>query len=239
MKYTTILLDLDGTLLGMDEDLFIKAYFKRLCMKLASHGYEPQKLIDVIWKGTKAMAANDGSKRNDEVFWQVFAGEYGEAALQDYPVFEDFYLHEFDEAKNACETIPEVKPMIESLLKHGYRLALATNPIFPRIATEKRIGWAGLKPGMFEIVTTYENFRHAKPNLDYYRDIIGQLCVTPQECLMVGNDVHEDGIARQLGIDVFLFPRFLINRKNIDISSYAQGGPAELLAYLEVDDALA
>jgi len=31
----------------------------------------------------------------------------------------------------------------------GFRVALATNPIFPAIATEKRIRWAGLTPEDF------------------------------------------------------------------------------------------
>ena len=35
MKLDTVLFDLDGTLLPMDQDVFIKAYFGRLARKLA------------------------------------------------------------------------------------------------------------------------------------------------------------------------------------------------------------
>ena len=45
MNFTTILFDLDGTLLPMDQDEFVKAYFSKLAKKLAPLGYEPQKLI--------------------------------------------------------------------------------------------------------------------------------------------------------------------------------------------------
>ena len=38
----TVLFDLDGTLLPMDQDNFVKAYFKNLAIKLAPHGYDPQ-----------------------------------------------------------------------------------------------------------------------------------------------------------------------------------------------------
>lgn len=233
MKYTAILMDLDGTLLGMDEDLFVKAYFKRLCMKLAPHGYDPDRLVSVVWKGTKAMVENHGEQTNEEVFWRVFAEEYGQEALKDYPLFVEFYENEFDEARSACETMPEIKDMVEALQARGYRLVIATNPIFPLIATRKRIAWAMLDPDMFELVTTYENSTSGKPSLSYYQEILAKLGLRPQECLMVGNDAHEDGVARCLGMDVFLFPRFLINRKNEDISSFPQGGPKELLAYLE------
>ncbi len=46
MKITTVLFDLDGTLLPMDQDLFIKAYFKGLAARLAPHGYDPAALIN-------------------------------------------------------------------------------------------------------------------------------------------------------------------------------------------------
>ena len=55
-----ILFDLDGTLLKMDQEDFIKAYFGGLAKKLAPYGYDPQALINAVWQGTKAMQANDG-----------------------------------------------------------------------------------------------------------------------------------------------------------------------------------
>ena len=55
MKLTTILFDLDGTLLPMDNDAFTKGHFKLLDAKLAPHGYEPKQLVDAVWAGTAAM----------------------------------------------------------------------------------------------------------------------------------------------------------------------------------------
>ena len=48
-----VLFDLDGTLLPMDQDKFIEAYFGGLVKKLAPHGYEPQKLIGGINAGNQ------------------------------------------------------------------------------------------------------------------------------------------------------------------------------------------
>ena len=45
ISLTTVLFDLDGTLLPMDQDIFIKKYFGLLAQKLAPHGYDPEKLI--------------------------------------------------------------------------------------------------------------------------------------------------------------------------------------------------
>ena len=57
----TILFDLDGTLLPMDQDAFTEYYFKLLAGKMAPLGYEPKQLIAAVWDGTKAMVKNDGT----------------------------------------------------------------------------------------------------------------------------------------------------------------------------------
>ena len=98
----TVLFDLDGTLLPMDQDVFVKAYFKRLAEKLAPHGYDPKKLIDGIWAGTAAMIKNDGSHTNEEVFWDCFSKMMGERVLQDKELFDEYYRVEFQEAANSC-----------------------------------------------------------------------------------------------------------------------------------------
>ena len=111
--------------------------------------------------------------------------------------------------------------------------ALATNPLFPSVATEHRIGWAGLKPGDFELYTTYENSSYCKPNPDYYRDVAARLGVDCSECLMVGNDAAEDMQAAQsAGMSAFLLTDCLINRRDLPVDC-PHGGFDELAAYLK------
>ena len=117
----------------------------------------------------------------------------------------------------------------------GYRVALATNPLFPSFATESRIRWAGLQPEDFELYTTYENSRFCKPNPAYYQAVVDALGVKPNECLMVGNDASDDVAAEELGMRVFLLTDCLINQKGADLSGYPQGGFADLLRYLKID----
>ena len=233
MNFTTILFDLDGTLLPMDQDVFVKAYFSKLAKKLAPLGYEPQQLTEAIWGGTGAMVKNNGSRLNEDAFWKFFTEVYGEKAIQDKPVFEEFYRTEFQKASSSCGFTPESKKLIEDLKQTGYRIVLATNPIFPAIATESRIRWAGLEPSDFELYTTYENSRYCKPNLDYYREIVQKLGCAPEDCLMVGNDVGEDMVAETLGMRVFLLTNCLINKTDKDISAYPQGNLEDLMAYIE------
>lgn len=233
MSVTTVLFDLDGTLLPMDQEIFVKDYFGRIAAKLAPQGYDPKKLVETIWRGTGAMVKNDGSKTNEEAFWELAVAVYGQKIMDDKHFFDEFYETEFDKVKAVCGYHPAAAEIVHSLKKRGFRVALATNPIFPARATQWRIGWAGLKPEDFELYTTYENSRYCKPNLDYYRDVLAQLNVKAEECLMVGNDVGEDMIARQLGMQVFLLTDCLINKSDADISEYPHGGFDALLSFVE------
>ena len=232
MDINVVLFDLDGTLLPMDQEVFTKAYFKGLSSKLKIYGYDPNELIGAIWSGTKAMIKNNGDKTNEEVFWDDFAAIYGEKAKEDIIYFDEFYRNNFEDVKNSCGYAPLAQHVISLLKAKGKRVALATNPIFPAIATESRIRWAGLKVNDFELYTTYENSRYSKPNPKYYEDILNKLNVSPEECLMVGNDVIDDMVAASLGMKVFLLTDCLINKNNEDISKYKNGGFDELLQYL-------
>lgn len=232
-KITTVLFDLDGTLLPMDMNEFIKAYFGGLARRLAPHGYEPQKLVDAIWKGTAAMVKNDGTTTNEDRFWQGFEAAYGKPARQDEPLFAAFYREDFDNVRTSCGYTPAAREMIDTIKACGLRTALATNPIFPAMATERRIAWAGLSTSDFEFYTTYENSHFCKPNPEYYREVMNALGVCPEECLMVGNDVEEDMIAQKLGAQVFLLTDCLINKNGVDITAYPNGSWDKLFAYIK------
>ena len=214
MKLTMILFDLDGTLLPMDNDAFTRGYFRLLAAKLAPHGYEPKQLVDGIWAGTAAMVRNDGSRTNEKAFWDRFSSIFGEAVLEDLPLFEEFYETDFQAAKAFCGFNPDAAATVQAVKELGLRAVLATNPIFPAVATRSRIRWAGLTPEDFELYTTYENIGLCKPNPDYYREIMKRLGVRPEECLMVGNDATEDMVAAETGMRVFLLTDCLLNREN-------------------------
>ena len=195
-----IFFDLDGTLLPMDQDDFLKVYFGELAKKVAPLGYEMKALVDGIWKGTAAMVKNDGHRPNEKAFWDSFSEIFGQKVYDDVSVFDDFYSNEFTKAKSVCGFDPAAASTVMTLKNRGYRLVLATNPIFPRVATENRIQWAGLTLEDFEYTTTYENSSYCKPNPKYYQEILAKLDMNAEETLMVGNDVREDMVAESLGM---------------------------------------
>lgn len=231
-KIKAIFFDLDGTLLPMDQDVFIKAYFGALAKKLAPRGYAPDALIKTVWAGTAAMIKNDGGVSNEEAFWQVFCSSFGEGAIKEREVLEEFYKTDFEVVKNSVGFLPSAASVIEELSFKGFRLILATNPIFPAVATHARIRWAGLAREKFELVTTYENSHYAKPNLDYYREILSSVGLDASECLMVGNDADEDMVAEELGMRVFLLKECLINKTGKDLTKYPSGNLDDLMRFI-------
>ena len=233
MAITTVLFDLDGTLLPMDQAVFVKTYLDLLAKKLAPRGYDPEALVKGVWTGTGAMIKNPGTATNAAVFWDTFCGLVRSDARKDEPLFREFYENEFNQVRQVCGFAPEAARVIALVKRKGLRAALATNPLFPAIATENRLRWAGLDSGDFDLISTYESFSHCKPNPGYYREFLDRLGARPEECLMVGNDVDEDMMARDLGMQVFLLTHSIINRSGTDISQYPHGGFDELMAHIE------
>ena len=232
MEINAVLFDLDGTLLPMNQNDFIRGYLGLLAKKLAPLGYESQKFLDSMRTGVRAVMLNDGSMRNEELFWKVFGGCYKHDVRKDEPVFEEFYNNEFHQAKAFCGENPGVKEMIEDLRKRGKKVVLATSPFFPAIATRNRMGWVGLAPEDFDYVTTYENCSFTKPNKNYYEGVLEVIGCKAEECLMIGNDVSDDMVTEEMGMQVFLLTDCLINKHEKDISRYPQGNMEELKAYL-------
>jgi len=234
MSLKAVFFDLDGTLLPMDQDVFVKSYFSRLARKMAPYGFDPQVLVKGIWAGTEAMVRNDGTCTNEERFWKVFPSVCGEKVLEHYGTLENFYANEFQQVREDCGYDPKAAQIVAHVKSLGLIPVLATNPIFPTVATVSRTRWAGLDVEDFAFYTVYENSSYCKPNPLYYQAILDRLGLEPEEVLMVGNDVGEDMIAAGcLGIKTFLITRDIINKKNEDINRWPHGSFDDLQAYLD------
>ncbi len=229
---TTVLFDLDGTLLPMETKTFTDAYFKLLAQKAAPYGYEPKALVAAVWAGTKAMIKNDGTQPNDQRFWHTFAGELGEDIQKLRPVFDKFYAEEFHGAKAATRENPLAKKVVEELKARGYTVALATNPLFPLAGQATRLSWLGLRPQDFALVTSYESCSYCKPNPAYFAQVLEQLGKRPEECLMVGNDVREDMLAAQaVGISTYLITDCMENAGGVTLGQIERGSFGEFLMF--------
>lgn len=231
-----ILFDLDGTLLPMVMEEFTTGYFKFLVKKAMENSdkYTPDELVKTIWGGVKAMVMNKGEGPNEDAFWKYFVSVYGADAINDKSIFDEFYANEFEQAKQFTGYNEEARKAVEEAKQAGYKVVLATNPVFPEVATRKRANWAGFEVEEFEAFTTYENSTYCKPNPEYYLELLNRLNMKPDECLMVGNDVDEDMEAGlKAGMQVFLITDCLINKQNLDINKYPHGSFKDLREYIK------
>lgn len=225
---TAVLFDLDGTLAPMDVDIFTKTYFEELGKKAASIGLEPKQTVKAVWEATKFMFTNDGSANNDERFWQGFADIMGPDSIRYRTDFDQFYIEEFDCVKRATSANPYARQLVDLLKNNQLELIVATNPLFPVAANHTRLGWVDLKGEDFAYITSYENSSYCKPNPQYYEEIMAVRGLKPENCLMIGNDVTEDMVAKDLGMQVYLVTDCLINKDDADISKFENGGFAQL-----------
>ena len=231
-----ILFDLDGTLLKMDNKAFIDYYFQLLGKKMATYGYDVKELVKAIWMATMEVLKNDGTMTNRERFFLVFCkdmeGKLHAPKEEVERVFNEFYDNEFDEAKVMVKRDGESGRIVQKLKEEGYDLIVATSPVFPRVAVEKRLSWIGLKSEDFSLVTTYENSTFCKPDPAYYKEILMKLNLRPDECLMVGNDLKDDLYpALSQGIKGFYLNTYPIN--DDDQYDGPKGDFSDLLEYLE------
>ncbi len=212
-----ILFDLDGTLLGMDQDKFLYLYLKSLYEAFPEFYNDEEELRNVIMQGTYLMVTNNGKQTNEKVFYNYFKSLHKENTDEILKKYENYYDKDFIKAKKATYQNKDAYELIKTLKGKGYNLILATNPFFPRIATLNRIKWAGLNPDDFTYISTYENSSYCKPNLKYYEEIINKLHLNKDECLMIGNDTREDYIITKLGIPCLILKDCLINKDKLEI----------------------
>ncbi|MEN1761936.1 HAD family hydrolase [Anoxynatronum sibiricum] len=210
MEIRTILFDLDGTLLPMDQERFMKYYLKALTGHFRQY-MPPEVFQKLLWKGTHEMLNNrGGSETNEATFYRAFFEAYKEKRSEMIQTFEQFYETDFEQAKEATGTDSQMIKAVHVLQNKGYRMAVATNPLFPLQAVEKRIGWAGLSPDQFEFITSFETMHACKPHVAFYQEVLDILQTEPASTIMVGNDAHEDLSAGKLGMQTYLVTNCLL-----------------------------
>jgi len=229
----TILFDLDGTLLPMDTEAFTHEYFKMLAKKLAAH-INPSELPGMIWASTKYMISNqEEDKLNMDSFFEDFRTRVDNDLEELHPIFEDFYKNDFGGLVEVVKPDSRIPQMIENLKNKGYTIVVATNPLFPMEAILHRIKWAGLNPEDFKLITSYENMHFCKPQLKYYKEILNMIGKSPEEAMMVGNDLEEDMVSGQLGMKTYLIEDCIIARGTENIIPDYKGNLESFIKFVE------
>lgn len=203
MSLKAILFDLDNTLILFKEAEFYKTYNRAL------YGYfqdimKPEEFGEKLMYSTQKIIENDGSVSNLDHFMNTFASgnSHDKSAL--FKRFETFYENEFAQFRSLMKPVQNVRDVVLHAFDADLIVVIATNPMFPMNVQQMRLDWAGIGDLSFDLITSVENSTFCKPNLQYYHEITDKLDISPEACLMVGNDAFNDMIASKVGMKTYL-----------------------------------
>lgn len=199
-----LLLDLDDTLLNNSMDDFLPRYFQALTAAMADF-VEPEPFLMALHKATRTMMqSTDTSRTNEQVFWDAFEPLLPHSREVLEPHLTRFYEEEFPKLAGLTRPVPGGMALVQAAHAAGWKVAIATNPVFPLAAIHHRIEWAGLDADAFDFITSYENMRSTKPHADYFAQIAEVLGAEPSECVMAGNHLANDLVgAAAVGMRTF------------------------------------
>ncbi len=200
----TLLLDLDDTLLDTNMDAFVPAYFQSLARHLEGR-VQPEAMLAALMSGTQRMlASQDPAHTLQEVFEAEFYPKLRISKEQLAGAIEDFYDNVFPALGRLTQRREGAAELVNWAFSKGYRVAVATDPLFPRKATYQRIRWAGLDPDRFDLISSFETFHFSKSHPAYFAEVLGRLGWAEGPVLMVGNDVQRDLLpAQKLGLSTY------------------------------------
>ncbi len=190
----TLLFDLDDTLLLNPVDQFLSAYTKSIGKHLAAYA-APERVIQSLLAGTQQMMENlDPTRPLRRCFDDHFFPALGADRETMQADIDRFYVEVFPRLKSLTQPHPQGRRIIDQALKAGWRLVIATNPLFPQTAVYQRLSWAGLPVTEvpFDLVTSYEGFHFSKPHPEYFAEILARLGWPEGPVVVFGDDLDQE-----------------------------------------------
>lgn len=197
-----VLFDLDNTLIFFDELKFANLFFPMLAARFADV-MPADKFGERLMLATLEAQKNGGAMTNRELFLKEFCKGTQLTGAEVWQRYEQFYDGDFDRIKETVTAPEHAREIFEFIRKEGLKIVIATNPILPLSAQNKRISWAGLDGIEIALITHIDNMRFCKPHLGYFRQIAGLIAEEPEDCLMVGDDPANDMVAALIGMKTY------------------------------------
>lgn len=241
MTLRAVLFDLDNTLLENPMSRFLPRYFGALQAFTRTRLAHSDRLLPALLAATRRVVETAHPDQTNE---QIVLAHLEQALESDRatlaPVFAAFYRDVYPTLAQVTRAQPLAPRWIQAAFTRFEYVVIATNPLFPRVAIEQRLQWAGVPVSdwPYALVTTYENMRSAKPAAAYYDEIAVALGVAAADCLMVGDDWENDiAPAAALGMQTFwLTDGAALPPTAVPVTS--RGASADLLHWIEAQPAL-
>ncbi|MFP7492336.1 pyrophosphatase PpaX [Terribacillus saccharophilus] len=167
MAITTLLFDLDGTLI--DSNSLIMASYSATLEKYMGRVYEQEELLPFIGPPLKDVFENIDSARAEEMI-----AAYREHNLEHHDAYVEAY--------------PYVAETLQQLKQAGFKLGIVTTKV--RDTAERGLRVCGLG-GLFDVVIGYDDIEHAKPHPEPVLKGLAALGSEPGEAIMIGDNYHD------------------------------------------------
>ncbi len=199
---TTLLFDLDGTLVRMKRRGLELRFMARAIWRFLG-AVPPWRFRRAFWRAADRMQ-NHGT---DLTNYNVFLAELSKHAWSGRDldaIARRFIERDFARLRDRFEPVAGARETLDLARRLGYRLILATNPVWPLAAVRLRLAWGGLADVPFDFLSHSEAMTRCKPSTEYYVELLGRIGADARECLMIGNDPRKDLPAEKAGIRTIL-----------------------------------
>lgn len=192
MRYSTVLFDLDGTLVDSIPDLTHS--INAMLLELGYTAVSEDTVRHWVGKGAEHLVAEALQHASSTPVGTPLFNQALQLFLQQY--------HRQNE-NTVSRLFPQVAEGLELFKQSGYRLAIVTNkPLQFVPSLLQHMGIAHY----FELLVGGDTCAHKKPHPMPYLYACEQLGIQPHEALIIGDSSNDSLAARQAGIDVLLVP---------------------------------
>ena len=207
MKITTLLFDMDSTIISIDEQGFSKRYFQ-LLHKTHFYDVDFMFFVDTMVDITRyVMTTKIPDKFTIDTFVTEMSSKFKREPEELKTNLLDFYNRQYNQLKSYIRPARGVKKLIKNSFEKGYDVVVATTPVFPEVAIRKRLKWGGVLNFDYKLITHAENMHYSKPHEEYYIEILEKIGKKANECIMIGNEFIGDILGpTKIGMKTFYCP---------------------------------
>jgi FMN phosphatase YigB (HAD superfamily) len=139
-----VLFDLDNTLIHFGERQFFQGYIPAVT-KVFADVMPGNLFLDRLLSSTGEVLRNDAQMLNVDCFMNAFCKGSEPQRDEFWKRLMTFYVTEYDQFRSLASAPAGAREMLLQLRERSLKLVIASNPLWPSIAQNKRLAWADLR----------------------------------------------------------------------------------------------